>query len=295
MSYNRKDIEKTISLIKKSHSQPLIFHMLHSHLCFLLKTTEYHPTMNDDWSQIILYSATETVIQKMETKINQFVKNVRYVRPLDNINQYKLKIIMYSILNKKTVNLFTLYELITHFMGISTMLDRLIINSLQKHMLATFYKIESPKKMQSQAIKSFLTEITKSQMSYLNKAKLIPCYIFYDIEPVDFTNVYSDVLSIDAPGTDIITLRILEGICMYAKYTKYTSYFKSIIPNTNDFIQLFNQFLAKSLPCNEIKKGEYNVYLDDHYVFDVIRNEYVYCKDKCKFKEDLIEFITKLK
>lgn len=124
----------------------------------------------------------------------------------------------------------------------------------------------------------------------LNRILVLPCYISHEVEPM--------VLSgLDVQG-DVLTLRALECICFYAKYTKYVEFVKRITPDGPGFIECLKKFISKSFKTNtvtDVRCNGYGSVIDDLDVLDDIRRAYELSRDKKEFTTRIIEFVNELK
>lgn len=284
------EIEKTIGLIKKSYKQPIIFHLLHSHLAFLLTKTTPVYEITDDWSRILIFSCHSNTNpnQGLEIKIQQNLK--RYRPPFDDEKILKTMIICYYLLNRPSnlINHILVFELVSGFLGFSNYIDGLILRIFSNMLLAKVYGIEENKKMKEDTVTRLQEIIKTKKLSDVNKVRSLICYITGNVIPfeLDFITIAQSFRS----------FKELETICLYAKYTQNTDFIKEILPNDEFFIQGLNDFLKFEFSFES--KREVTIEkccLIDRNIFDKIEQEFQRSSDKEKFISELIDFISKLK
>lgn len=284
-------IQRTIELIKKSYDQPILFHILHNHLTFLLQKSFSAHEITDEWSKILVFSAYSNKIpnQGLEMKIQSFIKKLR--PPFDsNEKKIKLMIICYYLLNRPIlmINHIIVFELVTNFMGYSDYIDGLIIKVFSNLVTSRIYSVPANKKVSDDSINRMVESIRSCNLSDVNKIKALVCFIPVNIAPFDLSNVVID--------QNYAGYKYLEIFCLYAKYATNTSFIKDILPNNISFIEgltafMNNQFMISTADCNNMTM----CVLEDRSIYDVLKKSFELSTDKEKFISDVIEYVMSLK
>lgn len=284
-------IKKTLSLIKKSYDQPIIFHILHNHLSFLLKKVNPAFEMVDDWSKILIMSAhsIKLAFQGIEIKIQRFLNENKTVTTKEQ--KLKLMCICYYLINKpcNQINHILIFELINNYLGnVSNYFDGLIIKILTNLNLARLFDQEINQKVKFEYIEKMLEICGNKNLSNNCKLKLLPCFINSNIIPFDL-----NFLEIE---NNYFGYKSLELVCLYAKYTVNTTYIKDILPSNPFFITELGNFM--NLEFNFTYKSKYDLkqcVVEDLTVYNQIRDAYEKSSDKQKFISKILDFITSLK
>lgn len=280
---------KIINLIKRTNNQPVLFHMLHSQLVFVCRTTRYIPDPSlDFWSKVILASAIDNKIthRPLETKIFEYLKSTRIKEREEE--KFKLKIVLYYLDSRllSQLNTFILFELIAYHYNVSPITDHLIDSIVTRHSLSSHFNLKNVKKLHKEGIEKFL----KANPNF--SFKRLPIYVLFNIEPpvVEYN-----------PSCNLLEIRIIESLSFYATYTENTEYFKSIIPQVEDFVKSFKRFVTDDLEfinedVFEIDISKLASGRDDskQEFFYVIKNEFSKAIDKNKWKRDVLEYIENL-
>ena len=283
-------ISKTIDLIKKSYNQPILFHLLHSHLSYLLtKTISPISEITDDWSRLLIFSCHQnnSPNQGLEIKLQQNLK--RFRPPFDNEKRLKTMIVCYYLINRTVslVNHVLIFELVSNFLGISDYFDGLILKIFSKILLCKVFSLEANKKMKEDSIVRIQEIIKSTELSEINKIRSLVCFITGNIEPfkIDFISIESDFKS----------FKILETICLYVKYTSETSFIMNILPDDEFFIKELKNFMNFDF---NFEGSEHFLIKDcnllDKEIFDKIKIEFSKCSDKKRFISELLDFISNL-
>lgn len=286
------NVKKTLLLIKKSYDQPIIFHILHNHLAYLLKKVNPAYEMIDDWSKILVLSAHSNKLpfQGIEIKIQRFLNENR---PSNITKEQKLKLICicYYLINKPcaSVNNIIIFELVRSYLGnISNYFDSLIIKILNNIALGSLYGLESNKKIKQEYYDKILEIAISKNLSKNNRIKILPCFINSNLKPfeLNFIEIENNYLS----------FKTLEIICCYAKYSKNTSFIKDILPTDPFFVGELGKFMNNEFNFTYVSDLNLSeCILDDLTVFDMLKDAYEKSNDKLKFVSKVIDFVSSLK
>lgn len=226
------DVKRVLALIKRTRDQPIIFHILHSHLAYTVNTKKIIPVETGDlWDKVLLASVEDLKVPRnsLETKIHQYLKNCRQKTDDD---LFRLRIILYYLDTRPlcSLNMFILFELVTHHYNASPLTDTLIESVLAKSLLSKNFNIKTNKRMANDAVQTFL----KANNSF--SCKKLAMYIHFNLEPplVDYSS-----------GSPLAQLKVLESLSLYANYTANVDHFKSIVPQTQEFLDTFKKFVCK--------------------------------------------------
>ncbi|TBU08876.1 hypothetical protein CWI39_0132p0040 [Hamiltosporidium magnivora] len=291
------EIIKTIKLLKRSYKQPIIFHILHSHLSFIISKDKRFVLYDyyDDWTKLLILSASDLKfsVYNLEKKIINFLVENRNTKYFDELILFKLKIILYYILNtqQKSTNMFILFELMNNYVDASEETDYYIFSCVSKHVMCNIFGIKLFKFVQKDAINIFLEKCLKNNSNFLLKSRILPAFIDSNIIPVSFIDFNSD--------DSLLNLNIFESLCLYAKFTANPSNFKEIIPSSPEFIEIFSLFISKEISdqSTEIKEYNFKEYnlneclLNNNSLIPFLKNLYNKTEDKDKFISDLKGFI----
>lgn len=284
-------IQKTISLIKKSYDQPILFHVLYLHLSHLLARTNPLYESNDDWSKIILLSCTSNKLpnQGLEVKLQAFIKKLR--PPVEsNEQRLKIMVVCYYMLSRPAhlANHILLFELVTSMMGCSDHLDGLILTVLGRAVNARFYGLPENKKIREDAVSRMLESVSHRQLSNANKIKALVCFIRGDVRPfsLDFIDIQPTFFG----------YKCLEYICLYAKFTQNTVFIKEILPSHPEFLEGLSQYMKADFyfECPGSFKLD-DAVVENNMIFDRIREAFLVASNKKKFISDMTEFLMNLK
>lgn len=284
------NISKTIDLIKKSYDQPILFHLLHSHLShLLLKTTPVYE-MSDDWSKILIFSChpNKSPNQGLEIKLQQ---NLKRFRPqFDNEKKLKAMIVCYYLLNRPSnlINHILVFELVSEFLGFSDYFDGLILRIFSNMLISKIYSLEDNKKLKEDTITRMQEIIKSKNLSDMNKVRSLVCFISGDIEPfrLDFITILPTFQS----------FKVLEIICLYAKYTKNTSFIHDVLPSDEFFIQGLEQFMKFEFTFDGFDFiSADRCCIANQEIYERIKQEFDRSSNKEKFISELIDFVSTLK
>ncbi|AFN83481.1 hypothetical protein EROM_080610 [Encephalitozoon romaleae SJ-2008] len=285
-------VQKTIELIKRSYGQPILFHRLHCHLAYILgKSNPLHEVL-DDWSRMLIFSATRNRGQNqgLEGKILSFLKEIR--PPMnDKETRLKLWIVLYYMRSRSPsqANHLVIFELVSNFMGDSAFVDGLILSILCGVITCSNFGLERNKKLRNDTIVYLLEVIKGKSLDGLNRAIALPCYIDHGIEPPSLRD-----LSI---GNDVQTLIVLENVCFYAKYSKSVEFVKRIVPDKVSFVDCLKRFISRSFCVDKREDSECTIadgVIESFSILDDIRKAYKEARDKKKFVSKIIEFTMEL-
>lgn len=284
-------VKKVFELMKKSYDQPIIFHLLHSHLVFLLKKVNPDYEMTDDWSKVIILSAhpNTTPNQGIEIKIQKFINVNKKNLKSKNINLILMSI-LYYLLNRPghLINHIILFELINGYLGrISDYYDGFILNITIKFILAKIYDNQIRMKVKPEYIVKMVTLIKQSNISDNNKVKSLVCFVFSNISPFDLNFVQIN--------NSYLGYKYLEAICLYAKYTKDTSFIKDILPSDPFFIQELSAFMQGEFSFKyEIYFDAKKCVLKDISIFKYLRDGYSNASNKEEYVRELVDYLYSL-
>lgn len=282
-------VQRTISLMKRAYDQPILFHILHCHLVFLLSATTPTYEITDDWSKILVYSAYPNKLpnQGLELKIQDFLRRIR--PPLDEPDKkLKLMVICYYLLNRPPalINHIILFELVSHFLGHSEYFDGLIIKILGNMLTAKLYGVEQNKKLSAASTEKMIELVLARDLSLSNQIRALPCFIGSDIKPFD--------LGLTTIDHTYLGYKYLEMFCLYAKYCKNASYITSVLPSNVSFIEGLKEYMSYAFPFAvsgevEVEKAA----MEDRRLYDEITRSFEEAPDKHRFVSDIIEFVSK--
>lgn len=280
-------IKRTIDLIKKTQNHPAIFHILYSNLCHLKKTERTFIQTNTNLFTNILLASTDdprTNFHSLEAKILSFLKESR--KAYDSL---KLRIILYYLEGRflSKINCFILFELMMNHYGQNSFNDWLIEQILSKSISGSLFGIKGGKKIQNDAIILFLKEKTSFSL------RLLPSYCFFDICPplANYENEGSSLL---------LDLKVAESLSFYGKYTKNVNFFKQIVPQTEEFRNIFRSFILNDFLTEKEEKSFSlaNLLSDENeeinLLFYKIKKTIEKVKEKEKIKSMLINYIEAL-
>lgn len=282
------DLKKTVTLIKKTKDQPMLFHILHSHLAYIVNTKKIMPTEPLDlWSRILVASVENSKISRnsLDIKILQYLKSSRKKTEDDIL---KLRIILYYLDSRplNNLNTFILFELMNNHYNASAMTNALIDSILAKSFLSKVFNIKTNKKLAKDAVLQFLKH--NSDFSH----KRLPIYIYFDLEP--------PLVSYDEKSS-LMKFKILEALSLYANYTENVEHFKSILPQTEEFLSLFKRFVCRDPDLFSEEKAEFDIcklsLVNESVIDDLkqrLKKAFHESSDKQEFKAEMIEFLTNI-
>lgn len=283
-----KKVTRIIDLIKKSYSQPLIFHTLINHLSHVKDSLNPLYEIQDDWSKIIMYSVIPNKIpnQGLDSKILNLLKKIRKDK-FENESKLKIIIILYYMKNRCVdyLNHMIVFELVTNYFGINDYFDSLILSIFCTAINSNLFDIKQNKRYRSDSVHHMLKVVKQQKLSEINKYIALALFIQYD-QPYKVSDI--DIQN------DLKTFCMLESLCLYAKYLKNESYIENVIPKNELLLQALNQYINKEFII-ESKTQATNLYLEDKEIFFRIQEAFCKSEDKIKFKESLLEFIQNLK
>lgn len=287
-------IQKTIKLIKKSFDQPIVFHILHSHLSYLAKRQTPLYEMIDDWSKILILSCSNQnnlPNQALEIKMQKFLvgKKAPFESSGDKI---RIMCVCYYLMSRPSylINHISLFELINKILGQeSEYFDGLIIKILSNFILAKLFSLEANKKIQSAALNRMLEMMKERNLSDKIKIKALPCFIYStNIQP--FTLSHIDI------GVGFLGYKYIESFCLYAKHASNESFLLHTLPCNEFFMEELRRFMNSEFEYDNLQS--YNItksMIKNNIIFGKIKEEYEASADKQKFVVELIEFINTLK
>ena len=282
------DPRRIISLIKKTRRQPVIFHMLHSHLASILQTKKALCVETLDlWEKVLMASVEDCRIPRnpLETKIYQYLKGSRQKTETDT---FRLRIILYYMDSRpvQSLNMFIMFELMTNHYGASLLTDAIIDSMLTRIFLSRSFGVKSTKRLANDAVLHFLG--TNRTFSH----KRLPVYAYFDVEPP---------LVAYAEESELVLFKTLEALSIYANYTKNIEYFKRIIPQTQEFLDAFRNFVCRSeqlFPDTAVKLDLKRLgptwENDAEELKSRIEVAFRASKNKLEFKASILEFLNVL-
>jgi len=285
------EVQRTISLMRKAYDQPIVFHLLHSHLVHLLAGTTPTYEIVDEWSKILVYSAYPNKIpnQALELKIQALLKRIK--PPVDTPeSKLRLMVICYYLLNRPPamINTIILFELVSNFLGCSEYFDSLIVKILSNILLAKTFGVECNRKLTAAAAERMVEIVATKDLSAYNRIRALPCFIDASVRPMDLT--------LAAVEQSLAGYKTLEVLCLYAKYVKDTSAIKDILPSDIGFIEALRGFMSQSFTFSVRNSIDLSRCLvADRGIYDSIRRCYEASEDKSRFIADIIEFVSNLR
>ncbi|KAF9764678.1 hypothetical protein NGRA_0366 [Nosema granulosis] len=281
-------ISKTINLIKKSYNQPLVFHALCNHLCYIMEGANPIYEIKDEWSKILIYSVVQNNIpnQGLESKIVSLLRTLKKEKN-NKATRLKIMIIAWYLKNRNvgSVNNIILFELVNSFLGISEYIDGLIISILNSTVNASQLGCKANKKFRNESLEQMVKKIRASNIDDTCKILALPLYTQYDVEPV--------LGEVDIQNT-LDNFFLFECVCYYAKYCKNESYVRNLIPQNEIFIANLSRFIQKNFEI-EATSQTTELCLEDREIYKLILEAYEIAPDKNKFKSNLLEYISSLK
>ena len=282
------ELKRVLTLIMKTKNQPVVFHILHSHLAHMFQKKKVMPIETQSvWEKIVIASVEDPKIMRssLEVKLLQYLKGSRE-KTEDDV--FRLKIALYYMDSRllNSLNMFILFELMSQHYNVSPLTDMLIDSILTKSFLSKNFGIKTNKKLQSDAVVLFLRN--NNNFSY----KRLPLYIHFDIEP---PLVFYDNRS------GIVRFKVLEALGFYGNYAQKVAYFKNILPQTEEFLDLFKKFVCKDPEIFPDKKTEFTISnlklvascpIDD--LKHRIKKAFNESKNKPEFKTYIIDFLNSM-
>jgi hypothetical protein len=285
-------VAKVIGLIKKCYDQPLLFHILHNHLTHLLGSLNPLCEVTDEWSKILIYSAHPNRLpnQGLEAKVLAFLKKNR--PPIEGKGtRLRLWIILRYLKNRpaELMNHLVIFELVTNFMGISEFTDSFILSIFSSAICSVAFGIPRNKKIRDDGVMHQLEAIARGELAPISRAILLPSYIGCDMEPPAFADL--DVQH------GLSSFFILESICLYAKFTKFTRHIKKIVPESLEFVGSLKEFISGEFVVEQ-SGGErctlQSCVMEDMDILDRIRSSFALAVDKKAFVARIVEFVMEL-
>ena len=282
------ELKKVISLIKKTKKQPVLFHILHSHLAYLVYQKKTIPfEASDLWDKVLVASVEDPKIPRssLETRLLQYLKGSRQKAEND---EFKMKIVLYYMDSRflSNMNMFILFELISHHYRVSHLTDMLIDSLLTQSFLSKNFRIKSSKRLAGDAVLLFLKN--NNNFSY----RRLPTYVYFDIEPP---------LVVYDSNSQLFQFKILESLSFYGNYTRNVDYFKSILPQTEDFLDTFKKFVCKDPGLLSDKISNFDIQklqvINTNPMDNLksrIRQAFDESSNKTELKMDIIEFLNSI-
>ncbi|KAI5169453.1 hypothetical protein PAEPH01_0727 [Pancytospora epiphaga] len=283
-------IQRTISLIKKSYDQPIIFHLLYSHLMHLSSsaTPLYDP--QDDWAQILITSCSGNKLpnQGIETKITSLLKNIR--PPFkESSDKLKCMVVCCYMLNRPVhlINHIAIFELVMNFMGVSDYFDGLILTILSRLLTARAFGLERNKKLSMEGVGRMLDLISSYKLSSENTTKALICFIESGNRP-------PTIGLLDIQPT-FSSYKFLECLGLYVKYAHSTEHIGDVVPSHPALLAGLEQFMNSEylFEISEFPPPQACV-SDNRAVFGVLLDAFNASTDKRRFIDDAAQFIAKL-
>lgn len=243
-------IKKTIRLLKKCYHQPLLFHILHNHLSFLVKNMHSFPQgcFADTFSKILISSTNTKTYVNLDNKIVSYLKASKHMVKYSAIVKYKVKIILYYLINQpyEMFNKFICFELICNYSSIKE-LEVLVASYLQKYALASFFEISIKKKMPADYISLYFQKSMNFGINASIKNNTISA--IYDQEARNFNDfVFSENLQ---------SILLLESLVFFAKFVDNIDKIRTILPSNDNFILYFKSFLKRKTIESSTLKTSY--------------------------------------
>lgn len=284
-------IRRTIELMKRSYDQPVLFHILHSHLSLLLEKTTPECEMADDWSKILISSChpNKAPNQGLEAKIQKLIHKIRPAEASED--RLRLMCICYYLLSRPPylVNHIMAFELVNSFLGrTSDYFDGLIIKILSSLVLARVFKVNENRKLKNDALDKMLCTLNERSLSDQNRVRALSCFVNSNVcpAPVNFVEVLPDYQG----------YKYLETICLYAKYVVDAAHIKDVLPSYPGFVDSLGDFMncGFRFDCKQDYDLKHCV-LQDRSVFAKIREAFEKSQNKQKLVSEMIDFITALR
>lgn len=285
------EAQRTIALMRKAYDQPILFHILHSHLAYLLSNTTPTYEIVDEWSKILVYSAYPNKIpnQALELKIQALLKRIR--PPMDTPeSKMRLMVICYYLLNRppSMINNIVIFELVSNFLGHSEYFDGLILKISSNLLLARTFGVEPNKKLTAAAADRMAEIILTKGLAPYNRIRALPCLIDSDTKVID--------LALTTVDREFVGFKTLEIFCLYAKYVKNTSSIKETLPSDIGFIEALREFMSLNFSFSVWSNIDLTRCLvEDRSIYDRIRQCFQLTHDKPKFVSDVMEFLSTLR
>lgn len=286
-------IEKTIHLMKRSYNQPIIFHMLHSHMVHLISNSSPLQLITDDWSKVIILSCHtgKGSNQGLETKMIQLLKRQHSSTHLPAA-RLKLMLVCYYIMNSPvhTMNHFIVFELATNHMGISPYFDGLIIGIVSRITTAHIFSFQTNRRIREDSLEWLVKTLLEKKMSLANRIKLLGVAVNHKDKPAS--------LAAFELRNDFISYKFLEYAFIYAKYTDNIAYIKEILPSSESFVEGLKSYMQHEYTvdhdANSLTFTVGKMVLEDRSLYDYVQSRYDKAEDKSKFIADLLKFINNL-
>ncbi|KAI4291632.1 hypothetical protein PAPHI01_0906 [Pancytospora philotis] len=283
-------IQKVVHLVRKAHGQPILFHMLLAHLAHVLKAVDRVYEATDDWSKVILASCAANKLpnQGLELKMQVLVRKLR--PPHDSPDsRLKTMLICYYLMNRpaRLINHIMLFELVSHYMGISAYLDGLVISILSRFLTAGLYGVEKNKKARDDTVEKMLAMLARCELSEANRVRALACFAESGVKPlpVDF---------IDFQPT-LFSYKCFEYAHLYAKYAAETAHIKDTFPAHPEFMEGLRAFMEGTFSFDAKRLvAPKDCVLENSLVCEQIKSAFNAASDKRRFVSSIVEFVMGL-
>lgn len=247
--------------------------------------------ITDDWSKLLILSATANKLPNQAVEINMAAL-MRSLRPPVRSAECKLKlmIICYYLMSRplSLLNHILLFELVSHFLGISPYFDGLILGLFSRVAAARVYALSNSKKLSQESLDRMAEIIATRKFDGCCTIKALPCFIISDRKP-------SSIILFDTVSS-LLDIKALEYICFYVKYTQHSEYIKEVIPSHPLFLDSLGRYMQgkTELVCTE-GYSLTNCPMESREIFDALAEAYKQAHDKARFISEITDFLVSLK
>ncbi|ELQ76599.1 hypothetical protein THOM_0314 [Trachipleistophora hominis] len=292
-----KKINKTIKLLKRCYNQPILFQILHNNLSFLIQNEYNFPfhLYPDMFSKILIASTSTQAYVNLDNKILAFLKDSRESVKYSVITRYKVKIILYYLINQPydMFSKFICFEIINNYGNIPD-LGYLVAHYIRKYALSNFFEVKLKKAMPIEYVDLYLQKNMGDSVDF--KAEILPLCAIYSLKGISLGNFKFDY--------NLRSIILLESVTFYAKFTENVSDIKRVLPSNDNFVRFFKIFLNRNKPQNrEIRDGDSTslkeldyrtLMVYDNLLFKSLKEEFVLVDDKREYLNKLKEVVDEL-
>lgn len=223
------EIKRTIQLMHKTQTRPLLFQILHSHLAFLISKRRVDYSWDADiWEKVLIMSIDDSKYSKTMIE-NKILSHLKSSRSQNSENIYRLRIVLFYLDNvcSAKINIFILFEIVSNHFGGCVYNDCLVEKIVLAHLNAERFNMKP--------LKILTKEIVASKMLKTHGCsyKKLSIFAFFEIQPP----------RIIAPSTLIHLVKTVEAAAFYAKFTADVKFFKQALPESELFIEKFKGFV----------------------------------------------------
>lgn len=292
-----KKINKTIKLLKKCYNQPIIFQILHNYLSFLVQDEYNFPfhLYPDMFSKILIASTSSQAYVNLDSKILVFLKECRESAKYSLIIRYKMKIILYYLINQPydMFNKFICFEIINNYCKVPE-LECLIADYTRKYALANFFEVKLKKPMPAEYLDLYLRKSVSDNINL--RMKLLPLCAVHTHKGISLNDFNFDY--------NVQSIVLLEALTFYAKFTEKVLDIKHILPSNDNFVLFFKIFLnrertqgrnAENRNSTVFKELDYRkLMIRDNLLFKSLKEEFLLAEDKKKYLCELKKVVIEL-